>query len=227
MCYPPLVARFRFVFTGAASAAAPPSFAEKCPAATTMNCSAAGGDYVGRSRWIDVYASGVSAGREVNHSKVLEMPIKAGFGGKFTASPAHRHLALTAASSDVARGNIDGVEEIRKAVARGLHQYDLCIRGHSMRPLDIERGFLRPATTCPRLRTARKYLPETSVGFRAGWQLKFRGEHAQIIFCRRVVKSVYDCNDSSATGRGHLVYSSNRRRGFPRRRGAREQKSTD
>ena len=101
------------------------------------------------------------------------------------------------------------------------------IRSHGMRPLDIERGFLRPATTCPRLRTARKYLPETSVGFRAGWQLKFSGEHAQIIFCRRVVKSVYDCNDSSATGRGHLVYSSNRRRGFPRRRGAREQKSTD
>src|SRR5437868_3384463 len=56
------VAGFWLVFARAAAAAAPPSFAEKCPAATTMNCSAAGGDYVKRSRGVDVYPSSVSAG---------------------------------------------------------------------------------------------------------------------------------------------------------------------
>src|SRR6266705_1380464 len=220
--YATLVAGFWLVFARAAAAAAPAGFAEKCPAATTMDGSAAGGDYVGRSRRIDVYASSVSAGGEVNHSKVLEMPIKAGFCGEFTASPAHRHLALTAASSDVAGGDINCVEEIRKAVARSLHQHYLCVRIHGMRQLDIARSFLRTATTGPRLRTAGKLLPETCVGFRAGWQLKFGGEHAQIIFCRRVMKSVYDCDDSSAASRGQFVHRSNRAWGLPGWRGARE-----
>src|SRR2546427_12318835 len=81
-----------------------------------------------------------------------------------------------------------------------------------MRPFDIERGFLRPTTTRPRLPTAGKYLPEASVCLRAGGQLKFRGEHAQVFFRCGVMKSIDDGDGACAACRRQFVNSSNQTR---------------
>src|SRR5262252_2556166 len=86
-----------------------------------------------------------------------------------------------------------------------------------MRPFNIERCFLSPATVGLRLRAAGKDLFEAAVGRSAGGETELSGVDSQIVLGGWIIEGIHDSNDLGATGRRQAIYGANAGGRFPGR----------
>src|SRR5713226_2505867 len=111
------------------------------------------------------------------------MNIIGGFGGEFSAAPAHGNLPFPASGCDFSGGYIHGGKQIGEAVGGSFHQHNSGVWRYRVCPLDVKGSFLPPATVDFGLGTRSKDFPDArshiavGVAVRHGTQSKLVGEH--------------------------------------------------
>src|SRR5207244_2382848 len=97
---------------------------------------------------------------------------------------------------------VNRIEKINEAVRGRFDQHDLGIRRHGVRPLDIKRSLLSPATISLGLGAGGKYFFETAIRGGAGGKPELLREDVKIVFRGRIVERVNNCHRSRSASRG-------------------------
>src|SRR5437660_1449497 len=82
-------------------------------------------------------AASVAASGKVNDIGVLEMAIKAGFGGKLGSTPTHGNFSGAASGRDLRCGYVHCAKQIGQRISGSLYQHNFCFWRHGVGPLDV------------------------------------------------------------------------------------------